>query len=71
MCYGTCGFENHMGDCQIFSFERIKELTGYDACFIGGNSSCEEENELFDEPSKNGEIDKMTDIILKHRMGLD
>lgn len=67
MCYsGKCLYETHMGDCKVIRFEKVKELTGKTACYIGGFYTSEEEEKEYIEDLNNGVINKCQNIITKN-----
>jgi len=69
MCYGSnCNYEGYMGECSIYDFSKIRKLTEYNSCFIGGMCICEEEQELYNELLAEGKINKMREIIIKNKL---
>lgn len=47
-----------MGDCRVSDFQKVKEITGHSACYIGGHCECPEEEEIWDKDYKDGNIEK-------------
>lgn len=50
MCYGTCYFEEYMGECNstlVYERDEIVNEVGFNPCFIGGAVHSEEEEEYF------------------------
>lgn len=70
MCYsGRCQYEGHMGDCRVSEYKKIKDLTGHDACYIGGGGNAlPEEIEAWEEDYKNGNISKWDQQIRENRL---
>jgi len=66
MCYGTCGFEDSRGECCVQNrWETIEKETGLNACFIGGNTLCPEQEKEKEEMDRTGELQKLRDLIVK------
>lgn len=66
MCYGICGFEGYMGECDSMLLsckDEIKERTGFTPCFIGGGSiCCQEEDDYWEELNNQGKIKEFEKI---------
>lgn len=69
MCYsGKCMYETHMGDCRIKSFDKVRELTGKDPCYIGGCYRCKEEEKEYEQDVKDGKIDVWESILEENKL---
>ena len=70
MCYsGRCLYETHMGDCRIRYFDKVRELTGKSACYIGGICEDEKEYKEFINDLNNGIINKYQNLIMENNLG--
>lgn len=74
MCYGICGFEGYMGECNSMLLsckDEIKERTSFTPCFIGGAEiCCEEDDKYWEELNKQGKIkefEKVARYIVDNR----
>lgn len=68
MCYGTCNFEEYMGECGVYGIlSQIKVELGFSPCFIGGNACCKEEDEYYQELFEQGKIKELTEKIWNMR----
>lgn len=67
MCYGTCGFEGYMSECDSMLLsckDEIKERTGFTPCFIGGGDIfCKEDDEYWNELNEQGKIKEYNMIV--------
>lgn len=49
MCYGTCHFEDSMGDCKIWNYKKFEAEFGESACRVGGYADSSEAYEYIQE----------------------
>ena len=69
MCYsGMCLYESHTGECRVIHFEKIKDLTGKTACYIGGFCENAEADKEYIKDLQNGVILKYQDIITQNKL---
>jgi len=68
VCYGTCNFEEYMGECGVYGIlNQIKIELGFRACFIGGNAYCVEEDEYYQELVEQGKIKELKEKVWNMR----
>jgi len=68
MCYGTCSFEEYMGECGVYRISnQIKIELSFTPCFIGGHVTCKEEDEYYQELCEQGKIKELNEKIWNMR----
>jgi len=68
MCYGTCNFEEYMGECGVYGISnQIKIELGFTPCFIGGHVICKEEDEYYQGLLKQGKIKELNEKVWNMR----
>jgi len=68
MCYGTCSFEEYIGECSVYGISnQIKFELGFTPCFIDGHVNCKEEDEYYQELVKQGKIKELKEKVWNMR----